>query len=121
MDKSKIQKLKKDLEEDKEKVEKELESIAKKDGKVKGDYDTRFPDFGTAQSPDESALEVAAFESTLPVEYALEVKLQDINNALAKIKSGDYGQCEKCSKPIDEKRLEVMPEARTCTKCQKKK
>jgi len=120
MEKDKLPQFKKLLEEKRAKVEKELESIAQRDPKLKGDYDTRFPDFGAPQSTDESALEVAAYESTLPIEYALEVRLQEINKALDKIKNGKFGLCEKCGQAIDEKRLMIMPEAETCAKCQKK-
>ena len=120
MDKEILQQLKNKLEENKKILEKELETIAQRDPKVKGDYDTRWPDFGLHQSPDESALEVAAYESTLPVEYALEVRLQEINKALEKIKKGRYGQCEICGQQIDVKRLLAMPEAKTCAKCHKK-
>jgi len=119
MKKETTQQLKKQLEEKKARVEKELESIAQKDPKFKGDYDTRYPDFGTHQSTDESALEVSAYENTLPIEYALEIRLKGITKALEKIKKGNYGKCEKCGKPIDEKRLQAMPEAETCAKCQK--
>lgn len=119
MEKELIRQLKKKLEANKQKIEKELESIAKKDPKLRGDYDTRFPDFGIHQGQDESALEVAAYASTLPVEYALEIRLQEINSALEKIAKGKYSICEKCGKPIDAKRLTIMPEAKTCTKCQK--
>jgi DnaK suppressor protein len=121
MKKEVIQQLKKQLEDKKAKIEAELNSIAQKDPKFKGDYDTRYPDFGTAQSTDESALEVSAYESTLPIEYALEIRLQEINKALDKIKKGTYGKCEKCGQPIDEKRLMAMPEAETCAQCQTKK
>ena len=119
MNKQILQKIKKDLEGKRRKVAQELKSIARKDPKVQGDYDTRFPDFGTPQSTDESALEVAAYESTLPIEYALEIKLQRINKALEKIEKGEYGKCEKCDKIIDEKRLQAIPEAENCAKCQK--
>jgi len=121
MDKQTPKKLKNLLEERKTKIEAELSSIAKKDEKTKGDYDTVFPDFGTPQSPDENALEVAVYESTLPIEYALELRLADINKALQKIKDGKYGVCEDCNEPIDIKRLEIMPEAKFCLKCQKKR
>lgn len=113
-----MEKFKKNLEQHKDKIEKELSSIAEKDEKVKGDYDTRFPDFGS-QSTDESASEVTAYESTLPVEYALELRLVDINKALEKIVQNTYGQCEKCGQEIGLKRLEAMPEAKFCIKCQK--
>jgi len=112
--------LKRKLEESKQKIENELESIAQKDPRLKGDYDTRFPDFGVHQSTDEGALEVAAYETNLPIEYALEIKLQEINKALDKIKKNKYGKCEKCGKDMDVKRLLAMPEAKTCAQCQKK-
>lgn len=119
MNKEILEKLKKKLEQHKAKIEKELATIASKDEKVPGDYDTRFPDFGTPQSTDESALEVTAYESTLPLEYAMELRLVDINKALEKIAQGTYGQCEKCGQATGEKRLEAMPEAKLCIKCQK--
>jgi len=121
MDKKTTDKFKKILEERKTKLENELASFAKKDEKLKGDYDTRFPDFGTTQSTDEEALEVATYDSALPVEYALELRLADINRALEKIANGTYGQCENCAGAIDVRRLEVMPEARTCLDCEKKR
>lgn len=120
MDKTDLEKFKKLLLERKKKIEQELASIAKKDDKLKGDYDTVFPDFGTSQSSDEEALEVAAYESTLPIEYALELKLADVSKALKKIEDGTYGICDNCHELIDVKRLEIMPEAKICLKCQKK-
>jgi len=41
--------------------------------------------------------------------------------ALAKIKDGTYGICEKCEEPISEKRLVAAPEAALCIKCQEQK
>ena len=120
MDKQTMAKFKKILEERKAKLENELASFAKKDEKLKGDYDTQFPDFGTAQSSDEEAFEVATYDSALPVEYALELRLSDINRALEKIKNGTYGKCENCPGEVDIKRLEAMPEAKICLNCQKK-
>lgn len=120
MDKKALDHLKKKLLERKKKIEEELASIARKDEKLRGDYDTRFPDFGTHQSPDESALEVAAYESALPIEYALELRLANTNKALKKIEEGIYGICENCREPIDPKRLDIMPEAKLCLKCQGK-
>lgn len=121
MEKGKLEQLKRKLEERKAKIESDLSSIAQKDERVKGDYDTRFPDFGTLQSTDESALKLAAYESTLPIEYALELRLADVNRALEKIAKKEYGICESCDQEIDPRRLEIMPEARICLKCQKKK
>lgn len=115
-----MEKLKKLLEKQRADIEKQLKSFAIKDIKLKGDYDTQFPDLGANQSSDESAQEVSLYESRLPVEFTLESKLQEIEAALDKIEKGKYGICEKCGKPIDLKRLEAKPEAKYCIKCEPK-
>jgi RNA polymerase-binding protein DksA len=43
--------------------------------------------------------------------------LNDIDAALAKIESGEYGCCEHCAHSIDEARLDAVPYARLCLKC----
>ena len=82
------------------------------------DYDAKFPDFG--DKDDENAAEVATFEKNLSMEKALEVSLFNVNKGLKKIKEGNYGTCEKCSKPVNPKRLEAFPSATTCMECKKK-
>jgi len=119
MDKNKLGKFKKNLEERQAKIERELTSIAQKDPKIKGDYDTRFPEF-ESQSVDEEALEVATYENTLPIEHALELKLAEIKKALERIANGAYGRCANCGEEIDERRLEALPETDVCLKCHKK-
>ena len=42
----------------------------------------------------------------------------DIDQALLRIKEGSYGLCARCGKPIDERRLEVIPTARYDAACQ---
>ena len=42
----------------------------------------------------------------------------DIDSALQRIDEGTFGQCERCGKEIDERRLEAMPTARYDAKCQ---
>lgn len=118
MDAAILKKLKIQLEERKTQIENELASFAKKDVKTPGDYDTQFPDFGTTQSSDEDALKITVYGNTLPVEYALELRLAAINKALEKIAQNKYGFCEKCGQPIEQKRLEAIAEARNCVKCQ---
>ncbi len=44
-------------------------------------------------------------------------QLREIDEALARIESGDYGACEDCDEPIDGRRLEAIPEARLCIVC----
>lgn len=49
-------------------------------------------------------------------EYLKKTKLS-IGAALAKIKNGAYGKCEKCSKQIEVGRLLAMPIAQYCVSC----
>jgi DnaK suppressor protein len=42
----------------------------------------------------------------------------EIDEALRRIDEGTYGQCERCGKSIDERRLEAMPTARFDAQCQ---
>lgn len=124
MDKEFIKELKKKLEKERALLDKELLKFADKDKKVKGDYDTRFPDVGAhTSSPDESAQEVNIYENLLALEYALELRLKDVNDALEKIKKNDnsFGKCEKCGKEIELARLKINPAARICISCSSKK
>ncbi len=113
-------KLKKKLEQEKKRLTKDLSFFAKKDPNIKGNWMTRFPFLGMNRShQDESAEKIEEYEKLLSIEHTLESRLKDIEEALEKIKKGAYGQCEKCKKKIEIKRLEVIPEARLCLKCGK--
>ncbi len=122
MNKDLQKKLQDKLEVEKEKLIKELKFFAKKDPQLRGNWLTRFPLFNLSRShKDENAEEIEEYENLLPVEHTLELRLKDVEGALTKIKKGAYGQCEKCQKEIEIKRLEVIPEARLCLKCGKEK
>jgi RNA polymerase-binding protein DksA len=47
-------------------------------------------------------------------------KLKEINYALKKIYDGDFGICEMCGKPIQTRRLDVIPYAHFCIECETK-
>jgi DnaK suppressor protein len=44
--------------------------------------------------------------------------IQEIRAALERIEEGGYGLCEVCEEPIPAKRLDALPWARMCVKCQ---
>jgi RNA polymerase-binding protein DksA len=44
-------------------------------------------------------------------------EIEDIDAALARIATGDYGRCESCAEPIPAARLEALPTALTCVEC----
>lgn len=115
MNKSFVKKIKEQLETKKIAIEEELQRFAKKDEKLKGDWNTKFPKFDGGL--EEKADEVEEYTTRLSIEYSLENRLRDINIALEKIKKDKYGKCEKCKKEISNERLQACPEARTCSKC----
>ena len=117
-----LEKQKSRLEKNKIGLEKELESFAKKDPHIKGNWKTKFPDFGikTADLSQEED-QIEEYEADLPVEYALETKLQRVKNALERIKKGTYGTCQNCGKKITIERLKNYPEADMCISCAKAK
>ena len=72
MDKKDLEKFKKVLLKEKEKIETALSEIAMKDPDMKNDYDAIFPDFGS--SADENAQEVTEFDRRKSLEYNLRGK-----------------------------------------------
>ena len=44
-------------------------------------------------------------------------ELEQIDEALARIRSGGYGICRNCGQPIKKARLEALPFATLCVKC----
>ncbi len=43
--------------------------------------------------------------------------LEMIDEALARIEAGEYGECVNCGEPVLEKRLQAVPWARYCLRC----
>jgi len=51
----------------------------------------------------------------------LDVKLlREVEDALRRIAHGDYGICHDCEEPISSKRLDAVPWAKYCVRCQEK-
>lgn len=109
---------KRKLEKEKKQIKEGLKSFAKKDTHVKGNWRTKFPNFGfRTADPSEEADQVEEYEAALPMEHALETKLKKVEQALKRIKNKSYGTCEKCKKGIKIERLKAYPETNLCIKC----
>ena len=46
--------------------------------------------------------------------------LEQVNEALARMELGKFGQCVECGEPISKPRLEAIPYARHCIRCARK-
>jgi len=116
MEKEMLAKIKKNLLEEKERLERELGEIAKKKGKK---FVPIYPEYGNKD--EENADEVMEYEIHLALDKNLEKLLSENLKALAKIESGTYGKCDSCGKEISPERLEAYPAASMCIECQSKK
>ena len=107
-------------------IAKFLSREAKKLEKRKKDLSQEDP-FGDTRrlidnaASDADAAEQIGHERVRAMQHHLDRKLVQIKKALARIKIGKYGICEKCKKMIDTERLMIMPEATCCIECEKKK
>jgi len=45
-------------------------------------------------------------------------QIKEIEEALERIKHGEYGTCDECGEPIPEQRLRLFPAAKLCVRCQ---
>ncbi len=127
MDSEFLAKQKEALLAEKKSLEKELGTFAQPDEKIKGDWDTKFPEMSGGEagnagegSLDTEADEVEAYEADLSVEHTLEDRLAETNKALARMEKGEYGKCTSCGAQIPKERLEIKPEAELCMKCEAK-
>lgn len=117
MDKKFIEKQKEILEKQKKKLEGQLDSFAKKNEKIDGDWSANMPNMDPGKSLEEEADEVEEFDTRLALERTLEAEFRKVVSALDRVKKNKYGICEKCGKPISQGRLKAYPQADKCTKC----
>lgn len=103
------------LEEELSLVEKELEEVGHKNPDNKNDWEAEPANFDTDNADEsERADRMEEYEENTAVLKELEIRYNDIKDALAKIENGKYGICEISAEPIEEDRLIANPAARTC-------
>ncbi len=66
---------------------------------------------------EEGADEASELEKRLALERRLEESLKEVEHALEKYEAGTYGLCDSCGQPIEQARLEAIPQASLCMKC----
>ena len=67
----------------------------------------------------DAALDTAQDEISSQLAEVESRELAHIENALVRMKSGEYGACEICSKKIPMARLDALPYATMCIECQR--
>lgn len=112
-----IEEYKNRLLEEKGRVEAELKTVGRINPDNPNDWEP-IPgekDDGTSDLND-FADSYEEYEENTAILKELEIELNDIKDALAKIESGNYGICEVGGEPIEKERLDANPAARTCIK-----
>ena len=117
MDKILMEKCKKQLLEEKEKINKTLLSIKKNDttGNLKDLSELSYYD----NHPYDIASELDSIEVGDALKDNEEMIMDKVDLALLKIEKNKFGSCEMCHKEIEKERIEFIPYARFCVNCQK--
>ena len=100
IDKEFIDKQKKFIESDIERLDREVAANSK------------FEDVGS--NNEDSALEYESFEEKLALNNAAKKDLKELRAALKWIENGTYGICKKCGQKIERGRLKAYPAAAYC-------
>lgn len=98
-------------------VEKGLNNIGRRNPDNKADWEAKPANFSIDKADEnEMADGMEEYEENTAVLKELEIRYNDIKDALIKIKKGKYGICEVSNEPIEKDRLIANPAARTCKK-----
>ena len=119
MDRKSLEKFRKRLLVEKEKIMGDLENLTKDNlsnsqSESSGDlshYTTHMADVGGDNFERELALGLVSNEQEF---------IYKIDEALRAIEGGTYGLCTECDKPIKEARLKALPFAKLCISCKEK-
>ncbi len=114
MDQSKIDQFKKNLEGQRQLVERELRELGWQDEGT-GEWEAAEKHVDTsATEQDELADRVEEYDENRAEVAEIEPHWKSIVRALRRIEDGTYGVCEVCGEEIELDRLEANPAARTC-------
>ncbi|HUG07752.1 MAG TPA: TraR/DksA C4-type zinc finger protein [Acidimicrobiia bacterium] len=113
--KSTLERFKKKLEEERERLEDQIADYQRdlEEARLTESSSDRSPDPGNAEA------------SSMKLEYAKELSIEQntldllskANRALEQIDAGTYGTCESCGTAIPVERLEVLPYSTLCVEC----
>lgn len=105
------------LEEELSLIEKDLNSVGRINPDNKQDWEAEPSNLDTSRADEnETADSIEEFEGNTAILKDLEIRYNDIKDALKKIENGNYGYCEVCGEPIEKERLVANQAARTCMK-----
>lgn len=115
MEKDLVEKFRDKLTEELAKVEEELKTVGRINPDNPADWQPTPEKIDVLPSDrDEVAESFSEFEDRTAILKQLEIRYNEIKEALQRIERGKFGNCETCGEQIEEARLEANPAARTC-------
>src|ERR687884_531410 len=85
---------------------------------TEAEMSSRERDLEATQDPADMAANAYTKELLISMSANDRRLLELIDEALGRIEAGEFGECVNCGEPVSEKRLETVPWARYCLKCQ---
>jgi DnaK suppressor protein len=85
---------------------------------TEAEMSSRERDLEATQDPADMAANAYTKELLISMSANDRSLLALIDEALHRIETGGFGECVNCGEPVQEKRLEAVPWARFCLKCQ---
>lgn len=98
-----------------ETLEEQLASIGRKNPDQKGDWEAVATDLDPDNADEfDVAEDMENFETNKAILNQLEIRLNNVKDALKRIEEGTYGVCRIGGEQIEKDRLEANPAADTC-------
>ncbi len=85
---------------------------------TEAEMSSRERDLESTQDPADMAANAYTKELLISMSANDRKLLQLIDEALERVEKGEYGECVNCGEPVSDKRLDAVPWARYCLKCQ---
>lgn len=98
-------------------LESELASVGRRNPDNKDDWEAMPEKMDILKSDsNEVADSIEEFEGNEGILKQLEIRYNEVKNAVERIEKGNYGICEVCGEIIEEDRLVANPASNTCKK-----
>lgn len=98
-------------------LEEELQTVGRRNPDNPADWEATADNKmnkGHNPNQDEISDNIEEYETRSAILKDLEIRFNNVKNALARIADNKYGLCETCGKEIEKERLEANPAARNC-------
>jgi DnaK suppressor protein len=85
---------------------------------TEAEMSSRERDLEATQDPADMAANAYTKELLISMSANDRRLLELIDEALVRVEKGEFGECVNCGEPVSERRLDAVPWARYCLKCQ---